>query len=91
EIFTLAMRALPHVTQVGRATRGALSDEINKPLPNGWLMQISAEEYRDSSGILYEARGIPPDWHLNVFPSDDLFGNPTAALDLLITEIKGVG
>ena len=47
EIFTLFMRALPNVVHVGGATRGALSDMIEKPLPNGWSLALPAEIYRD--------------------------------------------
>ena len=34
------MRALPNVVQVGGTTRGAFSDMIEKPLPNGWSLNL---------------------------------------------------
>ena len=67
EIFTMAMRALPNVTQRGEATRGALSDVLAKELPNGWMLTLSNEIYRDSEEILWEGRGIPPAEKVTVF------------------------
>ena len=58
ETFTLAMRALPNVTQVGARTRGALSDQLAKPLPNGWTLTLPAETYLDQSGRDLEGIGI---------------------------------
>ena len=60
EVFALYMRALPNVIQVGGNTRGAFSDMIEKPLPNGWTLSLSAEVYRDPQGQSYEAQGLPP-------------------------------
>jgi carboxyl-terminal processing protease len=60
EIFVMAMRALPNVTQVGEATDGSLSDILSKPLPNGWSLSLSNEVYLDSSGVGWEGAGIPP-------------------------------
>ena len=80
EVFTLAMRALPNVTHVGTATRGAFSDVLVKPLPNGWRMELSNELYLDSQGKLFEARGIPPQEPLDVFPGEDLQGGHARAV-----------
>ncbi|NMO14287.1 S41 family peptidase [Pyxidicoccus fallax] len=80
EVFTLSMRALPNVTHVGTATRGAFSDVLVKPLPNGWRMELSNEEYLDAEGKLFEARGIPPEEPLDVFPADDLNGGHARAV-----------
>lgn len=60
ETFTLAMRALPNVRHVGARTRGALSDQLVKPLPNGWTLTLPAETYRAADGRYYEGSGIPP-------------------------------
>ncbi|WNG36812.1 S41 family peptidase [Archangium violaceum] len=84
EIFTLAMRALPNVTHAGTATRGALSDVLVKPLPNGWRMELSNELYFDAKGELFEVRGIPPTLALDVFPEDELqTGHAKAVLTLV--------
>ena len=66
EIFVLCMKDLPHVTTVGKATSGALSDVLSKTLPNGWSFGLSNEIYRDSQGVCYEAKGIPPEVDLTV-------------------------
>jgi carboxyl-terminal processing protease len=84
EVFTLCMRALPNVTHVGTATRGALSDVLVKPLPNGWRMELSNEIYLDAQGALFEVRGIPPQHPLDVFPENDLqAGHARAVLSLV--------
>lgn len=60
ETFTLAMRALPNVRHAGKRTRGALSDQLAKPLPNGWILTLPAETYRATDGHMYEGIGISP-------------------------------
>lgn len=70
ETFTLAMRALPNVVQVGERTRGGLSNQLNKPLPNGWMLTLPAAIYRDPRGVRYEAVGIAPDVAREVFAGD---------------------
>ena len=60
ETFTLAMRALPNVEQIGGRTRGALSDQLAKPLPNGWTLTLPAERYRAPDGRSPEGIGIDP-------------------------------
>ncbi|MCP3143198.1 S41 family peptidase [Pyxidicoccus xibeiensis] len=84
EIFTLSMRALPNVTHVGTATRGALSDVLVKPLPNGWRVELSNELYFDPEGKQFEARGIPPELPLDVFPEADLRGGHARAVLSLV-------
>jgi carboxyl-terminal processing protease len=73
---------------VGDTTRGAFSDVINKPLPNGWSLDISAEVYRDPNGQSYEARGLPPKLKREVFPPNDLFGGHARAVLGLIEDIR---
>ncbi|MEZ5961372.1 MAG: S41 family peptidase [Hyphomonadaceae bacterium] len=70
ETLTLALRSLPNVTHAGAATRGALSDVLAKTLPNGWVVTISNEAYRDHHGVLWEGRGITPELPLEVFAPD---------------------
>jgi carboxyl-terminal processing protease len=67
EIFTMAMRALPNVTHVGQATRGSLSDELTRRLPNGWRVTLSNEVYLDAAGDAWEGIGIPPTIPIQVF------------------------
>ena len=88
ETFTLFMRALPNVVHVGGTTRGAFSDMVDKPLPNGWKLTLSAEVYRDPQGRSYEARGIPPQVKRDVFPANDLNGGHARAVLALIDDIR---
>jgi carboxyl-terminal processing protease len=71
EILTLALRALPKVTHAGQTTRGSLSDELFKRLPNGWYVTLSNEVYLDAEGKRWEGKGIPPNLPIVVFPADD--------------------
>jgi carboxyl-terminal processing protease len=93
ETFTLVMRALPNVTQVGGTTRGAFSDQLPKPLPNGWALALPAELYRSADGQELEGRGLRPDVPLDVFPGGDLSGGHTKAITELIAKIRegGIG
>jgi carboxyl-terminal processing protease len=88
EVFTLYMRALPNVVHVGGTTRGAFSDVIEKPLPNGWWLNISAEIYRDPQGRSYEVQGLPPQIRREVFPPSDLSGGHARAVLALMDEIR---
>ena len=60
EAFTLLMRSLPQVTHLGETTNGALSDVLEKALPNDWEFTLSNEVYADANGQVFEAVGIPP-------------------------------
>ena len=71
EILTMALRSLPNVTHVGEPTRGALSDVLDRTLPNGWELSLSNEVYLDSNGTAWEGGGIQPDLHISVFPDDN--------------------
>ena len=88
EVFALYMRALPNVIHVGETTRGAFSDEIEKPLPNGWTLWLSAEVYRDPEGRSYEVRGLPPQLKREVFPPGDLSGGHARGVLALMDEIR---
>ncbi|MBT9494589.1 MAG: S41 family peptidase [Paucibacter sp.] len=67
DTLTLLMRELPHVTHVGQATSGAMSNMLPKSLPGNFLITLSNEKYRDPRGELFEGRGIPPKVKLQVF------------------------
>lgn len=90
EVFTLCMRVLPNVTHVGTTTRGAFSDVLVKPLPNGWRMELSNELYLDPAGTSYEARGIPAAQPLDVFPEDDLDGGHAKAVLSLMERARAL-
>jgi carboxyl-terminal processing protease len=74
EILVLGLMACPHVTRVGEATLGILSDNLYKRLPNGWEVSLSNEIYEAPDGALYEAAGIPPDVATPVFDPADVRG-----------------
>ncbi|MCB9282907.1 MAG: S41 family peptidase [Lewinellaceae bacterium] len=61
ETFTLAMRELPNVTQVGDTSSGAFSDAIMRELYNGWMFTLSIGDYRAANGQSYEGIGLTPD------------------------------
>jgi carboxyl-terminal processing protease len=88
EVFTLCMRALPNVVHLGETTRGAFSDQVDKPLPNGWLLVLSAEVYRDPQGRSYEVSGLPPHLERQVFPPDDLVGGHARRVLAVMDEIR---
>ncbi|WP_209348268.1 S41 family peptidase [Pontixanthobacter sp. CEM42] len=76
EALTLSLRALPNVTHVGSKTRGALSDVLEKKLPNGWVVTLSNEVYLDHEGVSWEGKGIPPEHEWQVFdPSNPFTGH----------------
>jgi carboxyl-terminal processing protease len=60
EVFAIRMRGLPNVVQVGEATQGVFSDSTEKGLPNGWVLAMSTEIYRDPEGRSYEGTGLSP-------------------------------
>nr|WP_255482507.1 S41 family peptidase [Rhodanobacter sp. MP7CTX1] len=60
EVFAIRMRGLPNVVQVGETTQGIFSDSTEKGLPNGWVLAMSTEIYRDPHGRNYEGSGLSP-------------------------------
>jgi carboxyl-terminal processing protease len=88
EILTMTMRVLPNVTQVGTATRGALSDRLTKVLPDGSDFSISNEIYLDPQGVLFEGIGVPVHRSLEIFPADDLEGGHVKAVQRLTAQIR---
>lgn len=88
ETFGLMMKALPNVKQVGGVTHGAYSDQLPKPLPNGWAFALPAELYRTPGGKDLEGRGLAPDLPMVVFPPDDLSGGHAKAIESLVSDIR---
>ena len=87
EILTMALRALPNVTHVGEPTRGALSDVLDRTLPNGWDLSLSNEVYLDNSGTAWEGRGIQPEWEITVLPDSNPTDGHWAAIQMLLDRI----
>jgi len=69
DFMALASLELPNVKRIGMHTNGALSDAMEKTLPNGWYFSISNEIYTDLKGNCYESIGIPVDYELG-YPED---------------------
>ena len=78
----MAMRTLPNVTQIGARTRGALFDQLTKPLPNGWTLTLPAEDYRDPEGRSQEGIGIDPTRDVPPFSPDHQTMIETVARDM---------
>lgn len=70
ETAVLATLNFTHFKRVGANTNGALSDMLEKKLPNGWLYTLSNEVYETMNGDLYEVTGIPPDYSID-YPGDE--------------------
>lgn len=88
EVFVLAMRALPQVTQVGATTRGAFSDVLQKTLPNGWTLGLSNETYADAQGRCFEGVGLEPARAFVVFEPARIDDGHAGALKKLVAEIR---
>ena len=69
DFMALASMELDNVKRIGSHTNGALSDALEKKLPNGWGFSISNEEYFDNNNVCYEYIGIPVNYELN-YPKD---------------------
>ena len=62
ETFVLAMQQNSNVKLVGDYTGGALSDAVERELPNGWLYRLPIADVRDATGKSLEGIGIMPDY-----------------------------
>jgi carboxyl-terminal processing protease len=85
EIFTLCMMAYPHVTRIGDTTAGAFSATLTKRMPNGWRADISNEIYEAANGIVYEGKGIPPQFKVPVFDPENFYPGLKLAVDKAIS------
>ena len=71
--FTLAMKAFPHVVQVGDTTGGGLGAPAGFELPNGWGYRFSTSRTFSPDGENLE-NGIPPDVTVWMDPENALAG-----------------
>lgn len=60
EWFTLALRTVPGVIQIGDTTNGSFSGRLDRELANGWVYSLSIERVTDVHGVSFEGKGIPP-------------------------------
>src|SRR5262245_613623 len=72
ETFTMAlMGRQPRITRVGADTQGVFSDVLGRSLPNGWRFGLPNEVFLTEQNEHFEARGVPPDVRVAVFPPAD--------------------
>ncbi len=83
DCHALAMKVLPHVTNVGVATSGAYSDVYTETLPNGWRLGISNKLYFDHEGRGWEGIGAPPDLRV-VNTAEEIAEGRDKVLDLAL-------
>jgi carboxyl-terminal processing protease len=69
DMLALASMEIPQLKRIGSHTNGAISDALEKQLPNGWYFSLSNEVYTDNNDKIYENIGIPVDFELN-YPED---------------------
>lgn len=69
DMMALSSMELSQLKRIGSHTNGAISDALQKTLPNGWHFSLSNEIYTDSNDKYYENIGIPVDFELN-YPED---------------------
>jgi CubicO group peptidase (beta-lactamase class C family) len=76
EIFTLAMKELPNVTQIGESTAGNLSDILEVDIMDGWKLGLSYQVYYAADEQVYEYVGILPQTEVPVtsFTGEFFFG-----------------
>jgi C-terminal processing protease CtpA/Prc len=71
--FAVAMKAFPHVTQVGDTTGGGLGSPAGFELPNGWGYRFSVSRTLTPDGQNWE-NGVPPDVTVWMDPQHELDG-----------------
>ena len=65
DMMVLSSLELKQIKRIGSRTFGALSDALQKKLPNKWYFSLSNEVYTDNNNVCYESKGIPVDYELN--------------------------
>ncbi len=86
EILAVSMRALPQANLVGQPTRGAVSDALEKSLPNGWRFTLSNEIYTSPSGELLEVKGVKPKQAVKWFDPSDMQNSHARQLSALLNQ-----
>ncbi len=69
DMLALTSMEITQLKRIGSHTNGAISDALQKTLPNGWYFSLSNEIYTDNDYKSYENIGIPVDYELN-YPED---------------------
>jgi C-terminal processing protease CtpA/Prc len=69
DMLALGSMELNNLKRIGSHTNGAISDALQKTLPNGWHFSLSNEVYTDNNNKCYENIGVPVNYELN-YPND---------------------
>jgi C-terminal processing protease CtpA/Prc len=69
DMMALSSMELNNLKRIGSHTNGAISDALQKTLPNGWYFSLSNEVYTDNNDKCYENIGVPVNYELN-YPND---------------------
>jgi carboxyl-terminal processing protease len=69
DMLALSSMELNNLKRIGSRTNGAISDALQKKLPNGWYYSLSNEVYTDNNDKCYENIGVPVNYELN-YPND---------------------
>ena len=69
DMMALGSMELNNLKRIGSHTNGAISDALQKTLPNGWYFSLSNEVYTDNNDNCYENIGVPVHYELN-YPND---------------------
>ncbi|MFE9252381.1 S41 family peptidase [Streptomyces sp. NPDC007088] len=81
ETFTQAlMDRAPAPVRIGENTQGALSDTMDRVLPNGWSFTLPNERYLAPDGADFEGTGIAPTVRVPVFTDADFAAGRDSAL-----------
>lgn len=73
DMMALSSMELNNIKRIGSRTNGAISDALQKTLPNGWHFSLSNEIYTDNNDKFYENVGIPVDFELNYPENRQMF------------------
>ncbi|GGH03977.1 peptidase [Polaribacter pacificus] len=69
DMMALSSMELNNLKRIGSNTNGAISDALQKTLPNGWYFSLSNEIYTDNNDKFYENIGVPVHYELN-YPNE---------------------
>ncbi|MEU4873682.1 S41 family peptidase [Streptomyces sp. NPDC021608] len=81
ETFVQAlMNRTPAPVRIGENTQGALSDTMDRVLPNGWSVTLPNEKYLASDGAAFDGTGIAPTVRVPVFTEAEFAAGRDSAL-----------
>ncbi len=93
ETTAVALQSAANAVTVGSAAQGALLDILSKPLPNGWTLGLSNEDYAKPDGKRLEGAGLQPDIRIEVSSpattSQRFGGEIIAATEALLASHQG--